>query len=74
MTLPLLSHNYTMGCPPVCGDNPRALANGLSYIQEDKMVYLLYTTYITTDLAHHRIFRAKFGKGGYNIVWITVSQ
>ena len=28
------------------------------------MVYLFYTTYIGVDLAHHEIFRAKFGKGG----------
>ena len=32
----LLSNSYTMGCPPVGGDNPRALASGLSYIQVDK--------------------------------------
>ena len=25
-----LSDSYTMGCPPVRGDNPRALASGLS--------------------------------------------
>ena len=25
-----------MGCPPVRGDNPRALASGLSYEQVDK--------------------------------------
>ena len=31
-----LSNSYTMGCPPVRGDNPRALASGLSYVQEDK--------------------------------------
>ena len=31
-----LSNSYTMGCPPVRGDNPRALASGLSYIQVDK--------------------------------------
>ena len=36
-----------MGCPPVRGDNPRALA-----------------TYISVDIAHHEIFRAKVGKGG----------
>ena len=30
------SHSYTMGCPPVRGDNPRALASGLSYVQVDK--------------------------------------
>ena len=28
--------SYTMGCPPVRGDNPRALASGLSYVQVDK--------------------------------------
>ena len=31
-----LRNSYTMGCPPVRGDNPRALASGLSYIQVDK--------------------------------------
>ena len=30
------SNSYTMGCPPVRGDNPRALASGLSHVQEDK--------------------------------------
>ena len=30
------SKSYTMGCPPVGGDNPRALASGLSYVQVDK--------------------------------------
>ena len=33
-----LSNSYTMGCPPVRGDNPRALASGLSYVQEDNMI------------------------------------
>ena len=27
-----VSNSYTMGCPPVRGDNPRALASGLSYV------------------------------------------
>ena len=31
-----LSNSYTMGCPPLLGDNPRALASGLSYVQVDK--------------------------------------
>ena len=31
------------------------------------MVYLVYTTYISVDLAHHEIFGAKVGKGG--IIW-----
>ena len=25
-----------MGCPPVHGDNPQALASGLSYVRVDK--------------------------------------
>ena len=29
-------NSYTMGCPPVHGDNQRALASGLSYVQVDK--------------------------------------
>ena len=28
------------------------------------MVLLFYTTYISVDLAHHEIFRAKVGMGG----------
>ena len=31
-----IRNSYTMGCPPVRGDNPRALASGLSYVQVDK--------------------------------------
>ena len=31
------------------------------------MVYLVYTTYISVDLAHHEIFCAKVGKGGINL-------
>ena len=34
--LNVISNSYTMGCPPVRGDNPRALASGLSYVQVDK--------------------------------------
>ena len=32
----LISNSYTMGCPPVRGDNPRALASGLSFVQVEK--------------------------------------
>ena len=53
-----------MDCPPVRGDNPRALASGLSYVQLDNPWYIFYTTYISVDLTHHEIFRAKVGKGG----------
>ena len=27
-----VSTSYTIGCPYVCEDNPRALASGLSYV------------------------------------------
>ena len=49
-----------MGCPPVRGDNPRALASGLSYVLVDKhgTCILFYTTYISVDLANHEIVRA----------------
>ena len=30
------------------------------------MVYLFYTIYISIDLAHHKIFFTKVGKGGIN--------
>ena len=35
----LLSNSYTMGCPPVGGDNPQALVSGLSDAQVDKTWY-----------------------------------
>ena len=49
-----------MGCPHVRGDNPRALASGLSYVQVDKH------TYIGVNVAYLEIFRGKVGtcKGG----------
>ena len=31
-----LCNSYTTGCPPVRGDDPRALASGLSYVHVDK--------------------------------------
>ena len=34
-----INNSYTMGCPPVRGDNPRALASGLSYVQVDNPWY-----------------------------------
>ena len=59
--------NYTMGCSPVRGDNPRALASGLPYVQVDKHCIIFYTTYISVDLAHHEIFRAKVGMGSIKV-------
>ena len=38
-----VNNNYTMGCPPVRGDNPQALASGLSYVQVNKHgIIILY--------------------------------
>ena len=55
-----LSNSHTTGCPPVRGDNPRALASGLSYVQVGKHgITFFYTTYISVDLAHHEIFHAQ---------------
>ena len=48
-----------MGCPPVRGDNPRALASGLSYVQVDKHGKTILYLYISEDLAHHELFHAQ---------------
>ena len=38
-----LCNSYTMACPLVRGDNPRALASGLSYEQVDRHgIIILY--------------------------------
>ena len=59
-----LCNSYTMVCPPVRGDNPRALVSGSSPIQVDNHgIILLFTTYISVDIAHYEIFCAKVGKG-----------
>ena len=50
------SNSYTVACPPVREDNPKALASGLSCVQVG-MVYICYVTYISVYLAHHEIFR-----------------
>ena len=34
------------------------------------MVLLFYITYISVNLAHHEIFRAKVGKGGIMNNWL----
>ena len=58
----MLSIGYTMVCPPVSEDNPRPSASGLSFMQLDKHGCItIYTTYLSVDLAHHGIFRAKVG-------------
>ena len=68
----MICNSYTIGCPSVRGDNPRALASGLSYVQVDK--HGINTTYISVELAHHEIFRAKVGKGGIKSFTRVLSQ
>ena len=67
----IVCNRYTMGCPPLRGDNPRALASGLSYVHVDKHGITIYTTYISVDLSHHEILRAKVGKGGIIVCMIV---
>ena len=57
-----------MGCPPVRGDNPRALASGLSYVQVDKLFYTILYHLHQCSPAHHEIYRAKVGKGGIMVL------
>ena len=54
-----------MACPTVRGDNPRALASGLSYVQADKHDITIFTTYIIVDLSHHEKACAKVGTCKY---------
>ena len=59
-----------MGCPPVRGDNPRALASGLSYVQVDKhgitISYHLHQCRPCTSRDTY-VFGAEVGKGGIKI-------
>ena len=59
-------NSNTMGCPPVRGENIRALASGLVTYRWTYMVYLFHNTYIRVYLANCEIFRAEVGKGGIN--------
>ena len=49
------------------------VARGLSYVQVDKhgITSLYHLPYASVDLAHHRIVRAKAGKGCINIFILT---
>ena len=43
MVITLEGIGYSMVCPPVCGDNPRALARGLSPVHVDSnSITILY--------------------------------
>ena len=56
-----LRKSYIMGCPPVRGDNPRALASGLYYVQVDNHgITILYHQHKCRPCTS----RAKDGNGG----------
>ena len=56
-----------MDCPPVRGDNPLALASGLSPVHvNNHSITILYYVHQCVDLAHFEIFRAKVGRGSVN--------
>ena len=48
-----------MVCLPVCGDNPRALASGLSPVHADNHGTTILCHHISVDIAHYEIFRVK---------------
>ena len=59
----MISNSYTMGCPPVRGDNPRAFASGLSYVKVDKHgITILYHRHQCRPCTQV-IFHALVGKG-----------
>ena len=56
-----------MACSPVCGDNPRALASGLSYVQVDKHgITFLHHLHQCRPCTSSNI-HAKVGKGGIKL-------
>ena len=62
-----------MCCLSVRGDNPQALASGLSYVQVDKHGITFYATYISVELAHQEIFHGGFlFSGVYSIVEVVI--
>ena len=56
-----------MGCPPVRGDNPRALVSGLSYVQVDKHGNIILYHLQQCRRCTSRDIHAKVGKGGLKI-------
>ena len=48
-----LCNSYTMGGPPVRGDDPRALASGLSYVQVGKHGMTIGNQYFCPTLSNN---------------------
>ena len=69
-----LSNSYTMGCPPVRGDNPRALASGLSYVQADKhAITILYRLHQCRPCTA-RVISCQSWSGGYNADCVLICR
>ena len=65
-----MCNSYTMGCPPVHGDNPRALASGLSYVQVDKHgITILYHLH---QLARRKQLQIGGGGGGTHKFFLQI--
>ena len=66
-------NSYTMCCPPVRGDNPRALASGVSYVQMDQHgITILYHLHQCRPCTSRDFFGAKAGKGGIIVVCVAL--
>ena len=63
------SNSYTMGCPPVLGNNQRALASGLPYVGLHVKNHGM--TIRSYGVLQNKIVRAKVGKGGINKTYRT---
>ena len=69
-----LCNSYIMVCPPVRGDNPQALASGLSYVQVDKDgITILYHLHQCRPCTL-RDFGYKVGKGGIKNLYFMLSS
>ena len=64
----VLSNSYTKVCPPVRGDNPRALASGLFPVQAGKPWYIYFippsSVYTLFCMKYFTLKFAISGKGG----------
>ena len=66
----------TMGCPPVRGDNPRALASGLSYVQVYKYgITILYHLYQCRPSSEDpEGVRTPPPTGKSQVIWVSIGN
>ena len=60
-----------MGCPPVRGDNPRALASGLSYVEVDKhgIIQLMHSFEVNIRICQPKNSDVHRGEAEVNITF-----